>query len=206
LSAGPLLHRLPLDITSWLRAALAGSVPETPKPGEPAFGRVSTAIVARNADAVDGALRAARDAGWSARPGPPLAGEACGTGTAIGRLLRESESACVVSGGECVVRTDGTGGTGGRCMELALAAARELAGLSGVTVLAAGTDGRDGPTDAAGAIVDGETWKRMVDAGVDPDRALAEHDSYPALDAAGSLLRTGPTRTNVMDLVIAIRS
>jgi glycerate-2-kinase len=72
-----------------------------------------------------------------------------------------------------------------------------------VTVLAAGTDGRDGPTDAAGAIVDGTTWQRIRDAGLDPAAHLARHDAWHALDAAGALLRTGPTGTNVNDVVIA---
>ena len=99
---------------------------------------------------------------------------------------------------------------GGRCQELALAAARALYALgeagAGITLLAAGTDGRDGPTDAAGATVDGATWDRIRAAGRDPAADLARHDAYRALDAAGALLRTGPTGTNVMDVVIGVVS
>ena len=98
-----------------------------------------------------------------------------------------------------------TPGLGGRCQELALSAARALAGAPlGVSLLAAGTDGRDGPTDAAGAIVDGHTWSAITAAGRDPARDLAAHDAYRALDAAGALLRPGLTGTNVMDVVIGV--
>jgi hydroxypyruvate reductase len=95
-------------------------------------------------------------------------------------------------------------GLGGRSQELALAAARDLAGLAHVSLLAAGTDGRDGPTDAAGAIVDGSTWSAIAAAGRDPTADLARHDAYPALDAARALFRPGLTGTNVMDLVIGL--
>lgn len=96
-------------------------------------------------------------------------------------------------------------GLGGRCQELALAAAGVLDGaLPGVALLAAGTDGRDGPTDAAGAIVDGTTWRAAAAAGRDPSRDLRAHDAYRSLDAAGALLRPGLTGTNVMDVVVGI--
>ena len=96
-------------------------------------------------------------------------------------------------------------GLGGRCQELALAAARTLDGApEGVALLAAGTDGRDGPTDAAGAVVDGGTWRAILAAGRDPARDLAAHDAYHALDAAGALLRPGLTGTNVMDVIIGV--
>jgi glycerate 2-kinase len=99
-------------------------------------------------------------------------------------------------------------GTGGRCQELALAAARVFA-TSGdvarrITLLAAGTDGRDGPTDASGAFADATLWQRIRDAGFDPDASLAQHLSHAALDAAQALLRRGPTGTNVMDVVLAV--
>jgi hydroxypyruvate reductase len=100
---------------------------------------------------------------------------------------------------------DAPPGLGGRCQELALAAARALdGGHPGVGLMAAGTDGRDGPTDAAGAIVDGGTWRAIAAAGRDPARDLARHDAYHALDAAGALLKVGLTGTNVMDVVIGL--
>jgi len=121
---------------------------------------------------------------------------------------------CLIWGGEPTVTLPATGatGVGGRCQELALAAARALAEPSATarpsdrtaSLLAAGTDGRDGATDAAGAIVDSGTWDAIRRAGRDPARDLAAHDSYVALDAAGAVLRTGLTGTNVMDVVIGI--
>ena len=98
-------------------------------------------------------------------------------------------------------------GRGGRCQELALSAARELsatAGVSEAALLAAGTDGRDGDTDAAGAIVTRDTWRTIERAGRDPARDLERHDSYASLVAAEALLRTELTSTNVMDVVIAV--
>jgi hydroxypyruvate reductase len=110
----------------------------------------------------------------------------------------------VIWGGETTVTLGDAPGLGGRSQELALAAAQSLAGSEGVSLLAGGTDGRDGPTDAAGAIVDGTTWAKIATAGHDPARHLAEHDAYPALAAAGALLQPGLTGTNVMDIVIGL--
>ena len=99
----------------------------------------------------------------------------------------------------------GSAGLGGRCQELALAAARVFnEATESVALLAAGTDGRDGPTDAAGAIVDAGTWSASLRGGRDPASDLASHNAYYALDAAGALLRPGLTGTNVMDVVIGI--
>lgn len=112
----------------------------------------------------------------------------------------------MIWGGETTVTlgADSTG-LGGRCQELALAAARVVEGApEGIALLAAGTDGRDGPTDAAGAIVDGGTWRGIAARGRDPGRDLAAHDAYHALDAVGALLRPGLTGTNVMDIVIGV--
>jgi glycerate-2-kinase len=145
----------------------------------------------------------------------PLAGEAasCGRrladeliGCAHGSDVRQPQ--CVVWGGETTVTLGSAEpGLGGRSQELALAAAEVLAGDargSGVSLLAAGTDGRDGPTDAAGAIVDATTWAAVRQAGRDPARDLAAHDAYRALDAARALLRPGLTGTNVMDVAIGL--
>jgi hydroxypyruvate reductase len=112
----------------------------------------------------------------------------------------------LIWGGETTVTLgDAPPGLGGRCQELALAAARELSDVHpGIALLAAGTDGRDGPTDAAGAIVDGQTWRAAIGAGRDPARDLAAHDAYHALEAAGALVKVGLTGTNVMDIVIGI--
>ena len=171
----------------------------------PADRRIDVMIGASNAQALDAAFAVARLAGWQAdvRPGA-LVGEAADTGRSLAAELRALPTGtrhCIIAGGETTVRLPDSPGVGGRSQELALAAGRELRGVPNVLLLAAGTDGRDGPTDAAGALVDGTTWARIPDG----DAALRRHDAHGALAAAGALLRTGPTGTNVMDVVVALR-
>jgi glycerate-2-kinase len=212
---------LPAEVRAVIQATALGELPETPKPGDRTFDRVDSQVILNNAVALDGIVAEADALGVSPVVVAPsaLEGEACAAGDVIGRAasswrdavrdsLGDEGRACAIWGGETTVRwraeSGGRGGRGGRCQELALAAAWSLRESIGVSVLAAGTDGRDGPTDAAGAMVDGGTWERIVAHGVDPRRALDEHDSYRALDAAGALLRTGLTGTNVNDVIIAV--
>ena len=211
-----LLDELAPSVREHLAAVTRGLAADTPKAGHPAFAHVSTQVIGSNALALDAALSHARSIGLSAQRGAfALAGEAASCGGQIARALLEcvsrGESGCFVWGGEMTVRLDNasaTQGLGGRCQELALAAARSLAShgetARRITLLAAGTDGRDGPTDAAGAFADATLWQRIRDSGEDPDEALARHRSHAALEAAGALFRRGPTGTNVMDVVIAV--
>jgi len=111
--------------------------------------------------------------------------------------------ACVIAAGETTVTVRGSG-RGGRCQELALAAALALDGVKDVVVLAGGTDGTDGPTDAAGGFADGETVARLRTAGVDPRAALDANDAHAALGASGDLLVSGPTNTNLLDLYLVV--
>jgi len=200
---------LPGSVRRLLERQAAGLQPDTPKPGDAAFRNVSTRIIASNRLAVQGAARRAAELGLPVRAGASdLAGEARLAGARLGAFLRAggSGASCFIWGGETTVTLGGgPAGTGGRCQELALAAAEELDGVPGVSLLAAGTDGRDGPSDVAGALVDGGTWKRIIEQGRDPGGDLAAHDAYAALDAGGALLRTGATGTNVMDVVIGLR-
>jgi hydroxypyruvate reductase len=187
-----------------------------PPPDHPAFRRVTIEMLADNRTACAGAVRAARARGYDAAlHETQLAGEARALGTRIATTLRaEAErtrggpGTVHVWGGEAAVTLHDAppDALGGRMQELALSAAHTLDVLAAgrVTLLAAGTDGRDGPTDAAGAVVDGETWARITATGRDPASDLAAHRSHAALDAAGALLRTGSTGTNVADLVIAL--
>jgi hydroxypyruvate reductase len=127
---------------------------------------------------------------------------------AVGREIRGSGHpivmpACVLAGGETTVTIRGSG-KGGRNQELALAAAAALAGSEGIAILSAGTDGTDGPTDAAGAYADGATCSRGLLLGMDPRDHLQRNDAYPFFAALDDLLSTGPTRTNVMDLIVMI--
>jgi hydroxypyruvate reductase len=208
-SAG-LWRSLPAGVRRYVELVEEGAAAETPKRGDAAFARVETAIVASNRQAVAGAAARAEAAGLDVVVAPePLAGEAARAGERIAETLLQAERAgrhrCLIWGGETTVTLGAGSGRGGRCQELALAAAQVLArGPSRAALLAAGTDGRDGPTDAAGAVVDSATWVAILGAGRDPAVALASHDAYGALDAAGALLRTGLTGTNVADVVIGI--
>jgi glycerate-2-kinase len=206
---------LPATLRQLVKETEAGRRQETPKPGDTAFQDVWTTIISSNRLALDAAARRATELGLAPEVHPePLAGEASTVGASVVATLgnysqasgnQASARRCAIWGGETTVTLGADPGLGGRCQELALAAARALRGTAGITLLAAGTDGRDGPTDAAGAIVDGTTWARIRDAGRDPERDLARHDGYHALDAAAALLRPGLTGTNVMDVVIGLR-
>lgn len=200
---------LPTSARRLLERQASGNLPDTPKPDDPCFRNLTTHVIASNRLALLGVVERAEALGLPVLAGASdLAGEAREAGTRLGAFLRAGGggASCFVWGGETTVSLGGaTTGRGGRCQELALAAASELDGVPGVALLAAGTDGRDGPTDAAGALVDGTTWQRIGGSGRDPEADLAAHDAYAALDGAGALLRTGPTGTNVMDVVIGVR-
>jgi hydroxypyruvate reductase len=122
----------------------------------------------------------------------------------VARARSLSPPAGLVAGGETTVTVHGPG-RGGRCQELALAAAIELDGAADLVLLAGGTDGTDGPTDAAGGLVDGGTMARLRAAGVDPRAALDANDAYTALAASGDLLVSGPTCSNLLDLYLVLR-
>jgi glycerate-2-kinase len=213
-----LWDRIPAAARRVVTAAESGETAETPKPGDAAFARVTLELIASNRLALEAAAKRAAELGLAPIVAEsPLAGEASATGASVAASILQNcgplvipqpaaPSHCYIWGGETTVTLgDGPPGLGGRCQELALAAARVLDGARpGITLLAAGTDGRDGPTDAAGAIIDGGTWRAAAAAGRDPARDLAGHDAYRALDAAGALLKVGLTGTNVMDVVIGV--
>lgn len=209
--------RLPEGVRRSLREGAAGRTAETPKADDPLFGRVRNVLVADNGQALAAAAAEARALGFRVcvRPGP-YAGEARDCAL---RLLDEALAAsggtasgeaagplCYLAGGECTVSLRGTG-RGGRNQEMALAASlalRERPEGERVSALFAGTDGTDGPTDAAGGFAD---TRMPDDMAADARAALDNNDSYAALERAGALLRTGPTLTNVMDLaIVCVRS
>jgi len=200
-----LRRALPGRVLAELDAGARGERPESPKPGDPTFARVRTTLVASLADALAAARAEAARRGLRAiRVTDALRGEASEVGrrvAALARAVRSERPTCLVAGGETTVTLRGAG-RGGRSQELALAAALELAGVEGVSLLAAGTDGSDGPTDAAGAFADGGTAARGAVLGVDAGVALAANASHDFFAAEGGLLHIGPTRTNVMDLVL----
>lgn len=214
-----LATRLPAAYREFLTLVGRGSIPETPTKTHPAFAHVTTRIVGNNRLAVDGIAECARAKGLDVDViDERLSGDAGTAGEAIARHLLALRVAgasrrCVIWGGETTVTlgsgpTGGKSSGGGRCQELALAAARVLnlsgADAAGISILAAGTDGRDGATDAAGAIVDASTWSAIAAAGRDPMHALASHESNGALRLANALIGRRDTGTNVNDVVIGI--
>ncbi len=191
-------------VLAHLESGTAGGVPETPV-GGPVFDRQVIEVIADGAAAAHAAARAARGNGIEARvQGTNLAGEARDAGTDVASAAR-ALGGMHVWAGETTVEVLGRG-LGGRNQELALAAGITLEGDDRVVVASLGTDGVDGPTDAAGAIGDGGTVARGMRARRDARAALAANDAHPYLEAAGDLLVTGPTGTNVGDVVIAWRS
>jgi hydroxypyruvate reductase len=218
LEGAGLWSRIPESARQLVSSTTSGKTPETPKPGDPAFARVTLELVASNRLALEAAAKRAAELGLAPRVvETPLAGEASTAGASVAASLLNNcgrvpipqpsnSPACLIWGGETTVTlSENPTGLGGRSQELALAAARALDGAgNGIALLAAGTDGRDGPTDAAGAVVDGRTWNDIKTRGRDPSHHLAAHDAYPALDSVDALLKPGLTGTNVMDIVIGI--
>lgn len=205
-----LMEKTEGPILSVLQRGAEGQLAETPKPDDPLFERVQNVIVVSNLQAAEAAVdQAIREGFNSMLLTTYLQGEARQAGRLLAAILRqiaESEKplarpACLVVGGETTV-TIGGDGLGGRNQEMALGAVQELAGLHRVAMLTFATDGGDGPTDAAGAIVTGETWQRSLQAKLDPLEFLRRNDSYHFFQKLGDLLLTGPTLTNVNDLVV----
>jgi hydroxypyruvate reductase len=202
----------PAAVVERLRAGMEGRAEETPKPGDPRLARARSVIVGSNRLAAEAASAAAEELGYSAAiVTTAMQGEAREAGRRIAELVRGARDrgvparppACLILGGETTVTVRGTG-RGGRNQELALAACLALEGVAGIALMALATDGTDGPTDAAGAIVDGGTAAAARAAGLDPAAALDNNDSYACLSAAGGLMITGPTLTNVNDLAVAL--
>jgi len=207
-----LRERAPQTIVRRLEQGARGEIAETPKPGDPLFARVRNTVIGNNRLVVDAAAARARELGFTPHVlTRALEGEAREAAERFVELARATRAgrgpvtapACVVAGGETTVTIRGRG-KGGRCQEFALASALGMDGLRDVVILAAGTDGSDGPTEAAGATVDGASAARARAQGVDPLACLAENDSNPVLARTGDLVVTGPTNTNLLDLYIAL--
>ena len=204
-------ERVPKSILQLLQKGEAGSLRETPKPGDPSFRTVDNIIVGSNRLATEAGVKKAEELGFSATVlSNDIQGEARDVAASLARQALqikqtrgETSKVCLIQGGETTVTVRGKG-RGGRNTELALGFSLEIAGTQGISMLSAGTDGTDGPTDAAGAIVDGQTVQRMEALGLDPIACLRENDSYTCFQKAGGLFITGPTGTNVMDLQIVL--
>ena len=196
---------MPPTVRARLEAGKRGELAETPKPGDPIFERVTHHVIGNNALVTDAAVARAAELGY--RPTlltRALEGEARDVARdLIVRARALPPPACLIAGGETTVTVRGSG-RGGRCQELALAAGLVLEGVDDVVLLAGGTDGTDGPTDAAGGFADGASATRGRRAGVDPGAALEANDANAALGASGDLLVSGPTNTNLLDLYLVL--
>ncbi len=198
--------RVPASVRDRLASGARGEIDETPKPGDAIFERITNVIIGNNSIVTDAAVAAATHLGLA----PQLLTRSLeGEARVVARELVDRARAlppraCLIAGGETTVTVKGSG-RGGRCQEFALAAAIAIDGHDDLVVLAAGTDGTDGPTDAAGAVVDGSTVARGRAHGADAARSLDDNDSHAFLRAAGDLIVTGPTNTNLLDLYVLVR-
>jgi glycerate 2-kinase len=207
-----LLDNIPASIRRHLEAGFSGTVPETPKPGEAVFARTQTVIIGRNLQALEAASHQATVLGYQplilssaiegetrevAKVHAGIAKEVLASGHPI------AAPACILSGGETTVTLRGQG-KGGRNQEFALALALDIHNMPGIAVLSGGTDGTDGPTDAAGAVADWTTCARAEQHGLHPCQALENNDAYPFFAHLSDLLISGPTQTNVMDVRIML--
>ncbi len=201
--------RLPARVYRYLREGLAGAQPETPKPGGQTFARVHNLLIGSNRRALQAACDAAGRYGVHPHLiDEPLTGDTGRAARGFAATVREirqrcGKPTCVLAGGETTVRVRGSG-KGGRNQEFALQVALELRDEPGWSLLSAGTDGIDGPTDAAGAFVDATTLDRARTRWLDPHTFLSNNDTYTFFSTLGDLFRPGPTGTNVMDVKLAL--
>ena len=207
-----LRDQLPTPVRQHLETGGRGERPETPKSGDPCFARAESLVIGNSRLAIDAAANQASALGYEVCVlTSRLQGEARHAATALVSIAQETAEtnrpitrpACLIAGGETTV-TLHNHGKGGRNQELALAASLQLDGWPAITLLSGGTDGTDGPTDAAGALADGQTLSRARSLGLDARAFLDRHDSYPFFAALDDLVITGPTGTNVMDLQIIL--
>ncbi len=206
-----LIELIPASVLAHIQKGVQGLITETPKMGDGVFSHVLNIIIGSNKKALEAARAEAEKLLYRAEiVTSEISGEARDVGIWLANKAKEiknskgtNRSICFISGGETTVIVKGNG-TGGRNMELALSFAIKIEGVDGITLLSAGTDGTDGPTDAAGAIVDGATITRTKALGLNPDNYLENNDSYTFFKESGDLFITGPTGTNVMDIQIAV--
>jgi hydroxypyruvate reductase len=200
---------LPAPVIHRLRAGAAGVHADTPKPGDPCFASVRNVLIGGNRTALEAAAARARGLGFAVETwAEALVGDTTTTASRFAEALRDRQRGierptCIVAGGETTVVVRGPG-RGGRNQEFALACALALDRAEGITVLSCGTDGIDGSTAAAGAIVSGATLAAARAAGIDARAALVANDSAAFFARVGGLVVTGPTGTNVMDLKLAM--
>lgn len=202
-------EQVPASVSERIQQGLNGEIPDTPKPGQPQLEKALNIIVSGNRHALDYASAKAKELGYAPLIlSSTIEGETYDVARMHAAMAREvrqtghplAPPCCLISGGETTVTLGANPGKGGRNMEFALACVFDLEGLDNLLALSAGTDGTDGPTDAAGAQADGQTAARAREMGLNPRDFLERHDAYNFFQPLGDLLITGPTRTNVMDV------
>ena len=207
-----LLNKIPENIKKRIQLGLSGKIEETPKPGDKIFRNVHNILIASNRTACIAAVKKAREFRTNTMLlSTYIEGEARHVGTVLAGLAKEihnydtpiKKPAVIVCGGETTVTVVGNG-KGGRNQELALGSALKISGLNGIVIASVGTDGKDGTSDAAGAIVDGQTLKRAQKLGLDATKYLADNNSYMFFKKLGDAIFTGTTGTNVNDLIIIV--
>jgi len=202
---------VPAGIMNYLKEGEQGRIPETPKPGDAIFSNSSTRLIGTNRLALEAAAEKASEFNFRAIViNEQIQGDTKSAAEYIIKTslkfqgdINEKKPLCLLLGGETTVNMIGKG-AGGRNQHLALISAVMLQKVPGITILSAGTDGTDGPTDAAGAVIDSETVAKARDKGIEAEGYLAEFDSYNYFKRAGGHIITGPTSTNVMDIIVVI--
>ncbi len=201
---------IPKNVLALFKMGAEGIIPETPKADDSAFEKVRNMIIGNNEIAVKSAQGKAEELGYNVYTLPkPIQGDTqaaakthCDMAKSVLNNSKPiSPPSCIISGGETTVIVKGNG-LGGRNMEFALVSAIEIAGFDNIVVLSGGTDGTDGPTDAAGAIADNKTIERAEQSGIKAEDYLDNNDSYSFFKMLDDLIITGPTKTNVMDIHI----
>lgn len=201
-----LKEKAPYSILSRIQKGMDETIPPNPTPSDKIFKHTHNHLIADNRRAIDAAKEKAMSLGYEVHVITDslsgLAEDAASEWVSKAMALRKKKI-CMIAGGETTVKVNGSG-KGGRCQQFALASAVALKNSSDITLLAAGTDGSDGPTDAAGAFASGITYLIAKEKGLEPEEFLANNDAYHFFQQVDGLLKTGPTNTNVMDIIVTV--
>ncbi|MBC2716553.1 MAG: glycerate kinase [Desulfobacteraceae bacterium] len=207
-----IINRIPPSVAEHFKKGIDGKIKDTPKPGDRTFDKTFNLIIGSNIEALSAARKISESLGYNTLILSSMiegdTREAAHFHTAIAKEIRKTGNpvplpACILSGGETTVILKGNG-KGGRNQEFALMSALDIKDENRMAILSGGTDGTDGPTDAAGAIIDSNTIEKALDSGLNPVAFLENNDSYHFFQKTGDLLKTGATGTNVMDLRIVL--